>query len=364
MLLSRLGSLNALEQTRGGGFWRRWLGGRLPSADTLGRVCQGTQVQGVRALLHGLYERAKRDKMLNGPPQACGLIAAVVDAHETHATFRRCCVGCLERTIHTQAGDRIQYYHRDVTLRLVAQPLSFALDAEPIRPGEDEVAAAIRLLERVVKAYPRAFDVVLGDALYARADFFRAVLALGKHAMAVLKDENRNLYLDAMSLFDKIEPNVRDEQGRYAYWDADSFATWPQCQLKVRVVRSDERRQVRRQLDGQVEFQDSRWLWVTTLPKAMAHTAAVVHLGHGRWTIENQGFNELVTRWHADHVYKHAPNAMLVLWLLTLAMYNLFHAFYQRNLKPAVRRACDTLHVVRLIVAELYEGLAPRCRGP
>ena len=37
----------------------------------------------------------------------------------------------------------------------------------------DEVAAAIRLLERVCKAYPRAFDVVLGDALYARADFFR-----------------------------------------------------------------------------------------------------------------------------------------------------------------------------------------------
>ena len=24
-----------------------------------------------------------------------------------------------------------------------------------------------------------------------------------------------------------------------------------------------------------------------------------------RWAIENEGFNELVTRWHGDHVYKH-----------------------------------------------------------
>jgi hypothetical protein len=41
---------------------------------------------------------------------------------------------------------------------------------------------------------------------------------------------------------------------------------------------------------------------VTTLPKATAATGAVVQLGHGRWTIENQGFNEISNRWHADHV--------------------------------------------------------------
>jgi len=34
-------------------------------------------------------------------------------------------------------------------------------------PDEDEVTCAVRLLTRVLSAYPRAFDLVLADALYA-----------------------------------------------------------------------------------------------------------------------------------------------------------------------------------------------------
>ena len=90
----------------------------------------------------------------------------------------------------------------------------------------------------------------------------------------------------------------------------------------------------------------------------------MVHLGHARWTIENEGFNELVTRWHADHVYRHGDNAILVFWLLTLLTHNLFAAFYRRNLKPAVRRACSSLHISRMMSAELYADLSICPRGP
>jgi len=37
---------------------------------------------------------------------------------------------------------------------------------------------------------------------------------------------------------------------------------------------------------------------VTTLPKAQITTKAVVQLGHDRWKIENEGFNELTNRQH------------------------------------------------------------------
>src|ERR1035437_9034427 len=52
-----------------------------------------------------------------------------------HNAFRHC-AGCLERTIHFESGDRIQYYHRQVTLLLVTgappgrQPLRMPLDHE------------------------------------------------------------------------------------------------------------------------------------------------------------------------------------------------------------------------------------------
>jgi hypothetical protein len=93
---------------------------------------------------------------------------------------------------------------------------------------------------------------------------------------------------------------------------------------------------------------------VTTLPKARAGSAAVIRMGHSRWTIENQGFNEMVNQWYADHVYKHEPRAMLNFWLLAMACLNVFLAFYRRNLKPALLRAASMLNVARWISAELH----------
>ncbi len=40
---------------------------------------------------------------------------------------------------------------------------------------------ALRLLARVILAYPRAFDLVLADAAYAEAPFFNFLLAQDKH---------------------------------------------------------------------------------------------------------------------------------------------------------------------------------------
>lgn len=365
MTLCRLGSFNALEQVRASPFWKQWLGdeGRLPSADTFGRVCGGMDLEQVRLIQHQLYTRLKRNKALS--PPAHGLMLAVLDGHETHATIRRCCPGCLRRVLRTRNGEVTQYYHRLVTLMLVAKDQQFLLDAEPILPGknpdlgdEDEVAAAVRLFDRAVRQYPRAFDVVGGDALYARGDFFDHVKDKGKDAIAVLKNNNPALLADAAALCQGMTPCVLQAgRRRLQTWDIPGFKTWT-SRHEVRVVRSDETWSVRRQLDQQQHEQQSHWVWVTTLPPTRAGTAATIELGHGRWSIENQGFNELVNRWHANHVYRHDGHAMLVLWLLTMISVNLFTAFYRRNLKPAYQKAHDTLHVARLMVAELYRELA------
>jgi hypothetical protein len=352
MFLSRLGSLNALGQSRPSRFWERWLNDSLPSPDTVGRVCAQVDLEGVRRLQRQIYSRLKRLKVLN--PASHGLMALVVDGHESHATFRRCCSGCLQRIIHTTQGDRTQYYHRLVVAQLLGRDFRLMLDAEPLRPGEDEVAAALRLLDRMLRDYPRAFDVILGDALYADSRLFNWALEHGKEAMAVLKDDRRDLFQDARKLFEQTAPAVTPD-GRCRFGDAEGFTSWPQVHSPVRVVRSLETRTVRRQLDRQAEERLSDWTWVTTLSSSRAFTRTVVQLGHGRWDIENQGFNELVNRWHADHVYKHDPEAMLVFWLMALVCLNLFLTFYQRNLKPAVRQAASMLQIARQMAAELLD---------
>jgi hypothetical protein len=363
MMLSRLGSFNALEQTAPGSLWKKLLGTALPSADTLGRVCQTMEADPIRRMQHDLYARLKRIKALEAPDH--GLMVAVLDGHETHATQLRCCCGCLERTLHTRQGDRTEYYHRLVHMTLVGRERCFQLDAEPIRPGEDEVAAAKRLLDRVVQSHPRAFDVVAGDGLYARGDFFNHVRSKGKQALAVLKDETRDLLKDARGLWPQAAPIVKDIGGvHYQVWDDQGFTTWPQCQHPVRVVRSLESSKVKRQLDGKIAEQTVEWSWVTTLLSSSASTMAVVKMGHSRWSIENKSFNEMATRWHGDHVYRHDGQAMLVLWLLLSVAVNLFTAFYQRNLKPAVRDLYDTLAIARQMLTELCASLPIHPRGP
>jgi hypothetical protein len=363
MMLARLGSFNSLEQTRPSSFWRRFLQGELPSADTMGRVCQGMELVPIRQIQHALYERLKRMKALAPPPH--GLILGVLDGHETHATRHRCCSGCLQRTIKTRDGEYTEYYHRLVCMLLVGADMCFQVDAEPIVAGEDEVAAAIRLFDRVVEAYPRAFDVVAGDGLYARADFFNHVKGHGKDVLAVLKDDRRDLLQDAQALWAQTPPVAcQRDKVHQECWDLSGFTTWPQCHHPVRVVRSRETREVRRQLDKQIEQKVSDWTWVTTLQQQRASTGAVVQMGHHRWTIENQGFNEAVARWHGDHVYRHQAGAMLVLWLWMLVAMNLFAAFYGRNLKPQLRAACTTLQIARQIMAELLAGLPPHPAGP
>jgi len=368
MFWSRLGSLNALELTAGSRFWETWLDEPVCSADSIGRVYALLDADGLRQGIHHIYDCLKRNKAL---PDVHGIGVAVLDGHESHASYLRHCSGCLERTIHFETGDRVQFYHRHVTLMLLPgvtpgrEPLRLLLDHEPQRSGENEVTTALRLLKRVILAYPRAFDLVLADALYASAPFFNFLLAHHKHALVVLKDDRRNLYSDAAGLFRSTAP----AQGRYrgrqcSWWDFPDLLSWPQVNSPVRVIRSLETYSVRRQLDKRHESQTSDWIWATTLPVWQAPTERAVALGHHRWDIENHGFNELVNQWDADHVFKHDANAMECFLLDAFLAYNIFHAFLALNLKPAVRAVRTQAFWVSLIAAELYRDIAPSSSSP
>ena len=106
----------------------------------------------------------------------------------------------------------------------------------------------------------------------------------------------------------------------------------------MRVVHSLETHSVKRQLDGKEDPLTSDWIWVTTLPIHLVSTRRAVAFGHQRWDIENHGFNELANGWHADHIYRHDPNAIECFLLIAFLAYNIFHAFYTLNLKPEIRK--------------------------
>jgi len=243
-----------------------------------------------------------------------------------------------------------------VAFLLLSDKLRLLLDLEVQRPGEDEVTTALRLMERVVQAYPRAFRLVLADALYAEARFLNFLLSQRKHVLIVFKDERRDLYRDALALFGLQKPQTGCYRSRQClWWDVQDLNTWPQVITPLRVVRSQESYFVRRQMTGNLEQQKTQWMWVTTLTQSEMSTEWVVRLGHARWDIENYGFNELVNAWRADHVYKHHCRAMETFALVAFLAYNLFHAFLTLNVKPQLRRGHTDCFWARAMAAEIFQ---------
>jgi hypothetical protein len=83
---------------------------------------------------------------------------------------------------------------------------------EPIRPGQEECAATLRLLGRLLRIYGvRFFEAVTADAWHSQGPFLRAVQRLGWEGTVVLKDERREVYQEAQQLSRDPEPSVAFE---------------------------------------------------------------------------------------------------------------------------------------------------------
>jgi len=160
---------------------------------------------------------------------------------------------------------------------------------------------------------------------------------------------------DAQGLFKK-EKSIIYLHGRSELkcQDIEHFSSWSQLGRDVRVVRSLETKNTRRQSTGKLHYETSEWVWVGTISKEKLSTEDFVKLAHGRWKIENNGFNELVTYWHADHIYKHNPVSIENFLLLILLTYVIFHIFICRNLKAQIRAKYTKQHLAKMIICEFY----------
>src|SRR5437660_1215566 len=103
-------------------------------------------------------------------------------------------VRCRQRTLqetdaHGQKQTVIEYYHRYVFAQINGPKLNVLLDLEPIRPGEAEAEAALRLLGRIRRVYGvRFFDAVTVDSWYVQGPFLRAVEKRGWQWVVVLRE--------------------------------------------------------------------------------------------------------------------------------------------------------------------------------
>jgi hypothetical protein len=318
--------------------WQRWGGYQDPiSHDSFGYVSERLDPAQLRRGGVGINRKLKRGKAFEAS-KVKGLLVVSLDANEQFCSDHRCCEDCLSREITCKNADgqevkKTQYYHKQVYAQLSGPGLSVILDVEPMRPGEEECAAALRLLRRMRPQYgPRFFDLVVVDSWYAHGPFLQAVVEeLGWPVIAVLKQERYEVHQEALALTAGQKPTQQVERdGRQVeIWDVGSLRFTDTYPEPVRVVKVRERWTERQRAGQQWVNQDKEqnWLWVVAGDLDGYDGAAIRDWGHLRWKVENNAFGELTQHWHLTHCAHHHPVAVVALLWIKLLAFTLFHAF-------------------------------------
>ena len=322
--------LQAETQRRG---WQRLVGWpQVISDDAFGYGLERCRLEDWRAVLVALNRTLKANKAF-APAKINGLLVVALDANEQFHSRCRCCPDCGQRRVEVKdaAGQTqtvTEYYHRQVYAQLHGPQFSVILDLEPMRPGEDEAAAALRMLGRMRRLYgPRFFDVLTVDAWYATGPFLRAVQKLGWGVVSVLKQERYEIYQEATALSREQTPQAGSWENRQVQLrEVPALAFGAAGQ--VRVVLAEEAWTQRSRRAGQpaATARQSQWRWVVKGLDGYG-PEVIWRIGHQRWGVENHAFNELTQYYYLTHCPRHEPVA-LVAWLLIRVLgFNLFELF-------------------------------------
>ena len=251
--VAHIPSLSQLEAETKLPQWQRWVGyPERISHDAFGYASDRMKPDQLRRAGLFINRKLKRGKSLE-ESKMHGLLVVSLDANEQFCSDHRCCADCLSREVlrkdaQGQAVKKTQYYHKQIYAQLSGPRLSVILEVEPMRPGEEECVAALRLLRRMRKQYgPRFFDLVVVDAWYTNGPFLKAVAQeLGWPVVAVLKQERYEIYQEALALTSgkptqAVERGEGPNQRQVDIWEVSSLRFSDTYTDPVRVVRVRER---------------------------------------------------------------------------------------------------------------------------
>lgn len=323
---------------------RRSLGIRRPFGDdALGYFTERLDPARTRAGLATVLKRSKRNKAFENSR----FIGLALDGTTTGSTTRASCPLC-----HPVLGaDRevLSYRHQLSLITVVGAGLSLPFDVEPCRPGENEQAASLRLLERAVAALGSRFaDYVVADGFYATANWLHRVGELGLRSVVRLKGNLPQLLAAAEARFQNAPPTQVVQVGRdwVELWDADDFDPWDTLKWEtVRVVRYRQHKPHGTIIEA---------YWLTDWPRSKAGALAIYQMAKSRWEVENQGFNDAKNRHDLEHIAHHHPNSLLIGWLLTfltLVVERLYRIRHQHRGTHPVRSAIEWVRALRLSLA-------------
>lgn len=390
----RLPSFQQLQADLAQPSLQQWIGSpRAFRDDVLRYSLCAFEVSGLERMLVQVNRTLKRGKAFE-EGRVQGRIVAALDGVEVLSSYSRCCDSCLERRVTSRRGgvkvEQVQYYHRAVGCQILSSPVKSFLALEWLQPNEGEDSAALRLLHKIPHLYgSRFFDILLLDALYAQAPVLQLAEKIGWDLVISLKQNQRDLYQSAVRLFAHCpaDCSFTEQQPGKTYqiqlWDTPGLPFSEDYPQPLRVVRSEETltQNHYRQRQLQAETTVHEWLWITTLDPQGFPAPQVRRLGHDRWKVENNGWNDLTQNWAFKHGFLHAcrhrpqrtsprgerqpvPNrGLAAVTLILLLAFTLCSAFTLRHSKLYRLYPMTTIEVAHQLHRSLSKG-PPYIRAP
>ena len=178
---------------------------------------------------------------------------------------------------------------------------------------EGELTGGKRLIERLRQRHGHFADVIVADALYLNAPFINTIKENGLETVIRLKARS----------FQRGKKTVE-------VWDLSGFEI-ENCPYRLRVVKYHE-----------------MWL-VTTLEQTAPEI--LWEMMNCRWDIEENGFHQLKTYYHAKHCYCHA--AVEVIFNLMIIGFNMRELYLYRRIQKFVRSRITRKSVSRMFRDDL-----------
>jgi len=301
-----------------------------------------------RCALIEVVRQAKRGKAF----QDCRFIGLALDGTGAGRSQQSHCAWC--RPIRDAKHNVIGYHHKLVTISVVGTGLTLLFDLEPYGPGDSELAAAQRLLRRVIASIGTRFaDYLVVDGEYAGAPFLHAANRLGLGVVARLKNNLPLLLAAVQRRFQQQAPThvYRDGKDRVEIWDADDFDPWEALGWEtVRAIRYRQHKP-----NGQVVEAE----WLTDFPLRRVGSLSLYHMAKSRWEIENQGFNDAKNRYSFEHTCHHEKNSVLLNSLLTLFALTIERLYRIRYLHRGTHTVRSAEQLCRILWVSLSRPLAP-----
>jgi hypothetical protein len=332
----REGAHHAIEALVGSSARRALAVSQRFGDDTLSYFTERLDPQQMRRALAQILRRAKRNKAFENSL----LIGLALDGTGAARSVIARCGLC--RPVYGAESEVVGHNHRFSLASVVGTGISLPFDVEPYGPGDSELGASGRLLERVVGHLGKRFaDYVVADGEYGGAPFLHGVRRLGLRAVVRLKENLPELLHAAEARFtDKPPAQVFDHgKDRVEIWDASDFDPWESLNWQtVRVMRYRQTKPNGRVFEA---------YWLTDFSPREVGSRALYAIAKSRWEIENQGFNDGKNRYGLEAIRHHHENSLVIGWLVSCLAMIIERLYRLRYLHRGTRPTLSPIELLR-----------------